>query len=66
MVHLYLEILSKLYFHEDNRNTFEAHKVSIYESNIEGCLEDIIEVFTSQYDEFSDFSSSSDDEDNFI
>ena len=33
-----------------------------YESNIEGCLEDIVNVLKSKYDEFSDFSESDDDE----
>lgn len=32
-----------------------------YESNIEGCLEDILMILKQKYDDFSDFSDSEDD-----
>jgi len=61
MISIYIEILIKLYESNDSKQNIFYQKLLTYESNIEGCLEDIVNVLKSKYDEFSDFSESDDD-----
>lgn len=68
LISLYIKILENIYKNENPCILFEYQKMTQYESNIEGCMLDLISVLNEEDDNGSDlsFKSDSSDDDQLI
>lgn len=64
MVEFYNDLLENLYKLETYEDTLEYEKLKLYQSNIEGCISEFVNLFVTDEDTDSDqsYSSSSEDE----
>lgn len=64
MVEFYNDLLENLYKLENYKNTFEYEKMKLYQSNIEGCISEFVNLYVIDDDINSDssFNSSSEDD----